>query len=131
MMVWIGVDCIHCLNYERLVGVPLRGDDVSYFFAPVRLGKLDFYTLAVIMGYIGLVLAGWDRRTGLTGWDRGGMEGPELAGAGLGAPSLAIEVRRAEGSGVCHQFIQCFRGRRVSVSVQQNNHNTLHTNPNC
>ena len=47
------------------------------------------------MGEIGLLIAGWDRRTG---WDGGGMEVPMLAVV-KGAPSLSIEVRRATGSG--------------------------------
>ena len=33
------------------------------------------------------------------GWDRGGMEGPVLAGAGLGAPPLALEGRREVSGG--------------------------------
>ena len=32
-------------------------------------------------------------------WDGGGMDGLTLAGAGTGAPALALEGRRAEGSG--------------------------------
>ena len=44
-----------------------------------------FYALA------GFLLSGWD---GWTGWDVGGMEGQTLAGAGTGAPPLALEGRR-------------------------------------
>ena len=62
---------------------------------------------------------------------QGGMEGPTLPGNRSGAPPLSIEVRRVEVSGGCHQFYRCCRGRGLFLSVQQNNHNTLHTNPNC
>ena len=82
------------------------------------------------MGEIGLLLAGWDRRTRRTGWGGGGMEEPEVAGSGSGAMPLDIEVRRAAGSDGCHQFHRCCRGRILFVSVLKNNHNTLHTNPN-
>ena len=44
------------------------------------------------------------------GWDRGGMEGPALAGAGTGEPPLAIEERRAAGSGGWHKLRRCFKG---------------------
>ena len=40
-------------------------------------------------------------------WDVGGMEGPTLAGAGTGAPPLALERRRAVGSGGWQQFFWC------------------------
>ena len=90
-------------------------------------GEIVFYVMVGIMVEIGLLLAG---RDGRTGWDGSGMEGPTLAGAGLGAPLLSLEVRQAVGSGDYHQFHQCYRGRGVFVSVKQNNHNTLHTNPN-
>ena len=82
------------------------------------------------MGEIGLLLAGWDRRTGWNGWDGGGMEEPEVAGSGSGVTQLALEVRREAGSGGCHQFHRCCRGRILFVSVLKNNHNTLHTNSN-
>ena len=59
------------------------------------------------------------------------MEGPALAGARLRAPPLAFEVQRAGVSSSCNQFHRCCRGCVVFVSVQQNNHNMLHTNPNC
>ena len=82
------------------------------------------------MGEIGSLLTGWDGRTGQTRWDGGGMEVPVLEGARLGVLTLDIDVRRAEQSGGCHQFHRCCRGRGVFVSVHQNNHNTLHKNPN-
>ena len=48
------------------------------------------------MGETGLLMAISDRRTGWTGWGRGGMEGSEIAGSRLGARPLALEVRWAE-----------------------------------
>ena len=86
------------------------------------------------MGEIGLLMSGWDRKTGrnrLAGQGGGGVEGPEVAGSGLGAPSFDIELPRATGSGDCHHFYRCYRGEKVFVSVKQNNHNTLNTNQNC
>ena len=59
--------------WEACCGVPFRGDSGSYRFDSVRLKKLAFYALAVIMGEIGLLLAGWDGQTGRTGWDGGGI----------------------------------------------------------
>ena len=129
-MGWIGMDCIHQLHYVRLFGFPFRGDTESYQFTPVCSEKLDFYALAGIMGEIGLLLAGWDGRTGHTRWDGGGMEVPSVGLIGFEAPPLDLGVRRAVGSGGCHQFHQCCRGGRVFVSVQQNNHNVLNQNPN-
>ena len=82
------------------------------------------------MGEIGLLLAGWDRRTGRNGWDGGSMEGPSVAGAGLGVLPLALDVRLAAGRGSCHHFHWCCRGHGLFVSVQKKIHNTLHTNPN-
>ena len=73
--------------------------------------------LAGIMGEIGLLLARWDIRNKRTRWDEGGMEGPVLAGNGLGAPPLDLEVRRAAVRDSCHQFHRCCRGRGVFVSV--------------
>ena len=64
-------------------------------FSPVLSKKLDFYTMAGILGDIGLLLAGWD---GQTGWDRGRMEGPKLEGARSGSLPLSLEARTA-GSG--------------------------------
>ena len=43
-------------------------------------------------------------------WDGGGMEGPELAGAGTGAPPFALEGRRVVGSGGWYQLCQCCKG---------------------
>ena len=75
------------------------------------------------MGEIVLLLDVWDRRIGRTRWDGGGMEGPALLGAGSGAPTFAIDVRRTAGSGGCHHFHLCCRGNGVF--------NIWHTNPNC
>ena len=75
------------------------------------------------MGEIGFLLAAWDKRNRWVGWYRGGMEGP-------GSISLALEVRWAAESGRCHHFHWYFRGRGVFDSLQKNNYNTLHTNPN-
>ena len=52
------------------------------------------------MGEIGLLFAGWDKRTVHTRWDGGGMEVLELAVAGPKAPPFALEVRRLKGSDV-------------------------------
>ena len=41
-----------------------------------------------------------------------------LVGAGLGAPPLDIDMRQAAGSGICHQFHWCCRGRGVFLLVQ-------------
>ena len=79
---WIGINCIHRLNYRRLVGVTFRGGAGSYWFAPVCSEKLAFYAIAGILGEIGLMLSGWDGQNRRTGWDWGRMEGPALAGNG-------------------------------------------------
>ena len=80
------------------------------------------------MGEIRLLMVGWDGRTGCGG---GVIEGPTVADSGLRVLPLALEVQRTVGSGGCHNFHWCCRGRRVFVSVQKKYHNTLHTNPNC
>ena len=76
------MDFIHWVYYRRLVGVTFRGYAGSYRFTPVCSEKLAFYALAGRMGEIGLLLDGWDGRTRRNGWDGGGMETPELEGAG-------------------------------------------------
>ena len=53
------------------------------------------------------------------------MEGTEVSGTGSEAPPLALGVRQAAVSGVCHQFNWCCKGGGLFVSVQHNNHNTL------
>ena len=50
ILVCIGMDFIHHLNYVRLVMVPLRRDSGYYWFALVIANKLDFDALADIMG---------------------------------------------------------------------------------
>ena len=45
-----------------------------------------------------------------TGVGRGWDEGPTLAGAGTVAPPLALEGRRAAGSGGWHQLRRCCKG---------------------
>ena len=81
----------------------------------VRSDKLYFYALNGKMGEIGLLLAGkdrrtrqtrWDRQTGKTGWDKGGTERPTVVGARLGDPPLSLELQRVMGSGDCHHFHQ-------------------------
>ena len=57
--------------WEDFGGFSFSGDAGLYRFAPVFSNKLAFYVLYSIMGETGLLLAGWDGRTG---WDRGGME---------------------------------------------------------
>ena len=81
------------------------------------------------MEEIGLPLDVWDRRTGRTGWDGGGMEGSVIAGARFVSSPFDLGVRRATRSGGCHHSHWCCRGQKVFLSVQQNNHNILHTNP--
>ena len=93
--------------------------------------KIGFYALVGRMGEIVLLLAVWDIRIGRTRWDGGGVEGKALAGAGLGAPALDIEVWQTAGSGGYHHFHWCCRGGGLFVSVQKNNHNIRQTNPNC
>ena len=95
------------------------------------IGSLQFTRRNLKMGEIGLLLVGWDGQTRRTRWDRGRMEGPALSDNVLGAPPLALEVRRVAGSDSCQKFHQCCRGRRVFVPVQQDNHNMLHTNLDC
>ena len=68
--------------WEDFGGVSFSGDAGLYRFAPVCSNKLAFYALDSIMGEIGLLLDGWDGRTRRNGWDGGGMETPELEGAG-------------------------------------------------
>ena len=53
-----------------------------------------------------------------------------LAGAGTGAPPLALEGWWAVGSGGCRQLLRSRKGRGVFVSEQQNNTNKLQTNRN-
>ena len=75
-------------------------------------------------------------RTGLMGrryqkrLDEGNAGGPMIAGNRLGVPPLALEVRWEAGSGSYHLFHWCYKGRRIFLLVQKNNHNMLHTNPN-
>ena len=76
------------------------------------LGETGFYAL------YGLILAGWDGWIGWDGggtgvgqgWDGSGMEGLTLAGAGTGAPPLALEGWRAMVSGGWHQLRWCCKG---------------------
>ena len=70
-------------------------------------------------------------QTGRTSRDKGKTKGAAVVGARSGAAPLDLEVRRVVGSSCCHQFHWRSGGRRVFVSVQQNNNNALHTNPNC
>ena len=72
-----------------------------------------------------------DRTRAGQGQGRGSMEVSPVTAYGLGNPPLVFEVRRVMGSGVWHNFHWCCRGRKLFVSVQQNNNNTLHTNLNC
>ena len=71
---------------------------------------------------------------GLLGWSRheeGRTKVATVAGVILGAAPLALEVRQVTGSGGCHHFRRRCGGHLVSVSVQNNNNNGLHTNLNC
>ena len=64
------MDCIHRLNYGRLIGgFPSEEMLDLNLFATVLSEKLDFYALAGIMGETGLLM---DWRDGRTGWDGGG-----------------------------------------------------------
>ena len=62
-------------------------------------GNTGFYAL------YGYCMDGMDRTDGLYGTlVRRGWDGPMLAGAGTGAPTLAIEGRRAVGNGGWYQL---------------------------
>ena len=63
--------------------------------------------------------------------DRDGMEVPKVEGDRLGAPPLALEVRRVTVIDACHHFHQSCGESGLFVLVQQNNNNTLHTNTEC
>ena len=58
------------------------------------------------------------------------MEGPTLAGAKTRAPPLALEGRRAAGSGkrCLAPIASILQGRGVFLSEQHNNINRLHKN---
>ena len=58
-----------------------------------------------------------DRRSDLTGQDDDGAIGLRGAGDISVAPLLAIEVRRAAGSGGCHQFFGVIGGAEYFVSA--------------
>ena len=75
-----------------LVGVPFRGDTGLYWFTSFCSEKLAFYALAGRIGEIGLLLSVWDIWTRQTRQDGCSMEGLALAGDGLGAQPLALEV---------------------------------------
>ena len=72
-------------------------------------------------------------RSGQDKWterNKVGIEGPNVAVAGLVAPPLALKVRKVAGSGGCHQLHRQFGGSGVFLSVGENINNMLHTNPN-
>ena len=58
-----------------------------------------------------------DGLEGMARMGQGRAGGSAVAGDGLRAPTLALEVRRAVESGGCHQFHWCCRGCGVFVSV--------------
>ena len=58
------------------------------------------------------------------------QNGSATIGAGTGAPPLALEGRRAVGSGVCRQLLRSCERRGVFVSEQNNNTNRMQTNWN-
>ena len=89
-------------------------------------GKNGFYALGRwLVTYCKGHTDGLDGMLVVRGWD-----GPTLAGAGTGAPPLALEGRRAVGSVGCRQLLRLYKGRGVFVSEQQNNTNRLQTNRN-
>ena len=53
-----------------------------------------------------------------------------IEGSGSRVPPLALNVRQVVESGGLRQFHRCYKGHLLFVSVRQNNHNRLHTNPN-
>ena len=61
------MNCIHRLDYGRIVG-GFPSEDNLYCTGLLWFDKrkLDFYTLASIMGEIGLIISGWDGRTDQT-----------------------------------------------------------------
>ena len=64
-------------------------------------------------------------------WDRDGMEGPTLVGSGMGAPPLALEGRRAVGSGGWHQLRRCCKGAEYlcrSIKIIQTDCKKIGTN---
>ena len=73
-----------------------------YHIGWIVSGNTGFYVLA---GY-------WlDETNGMDGTLMGrGWDGPALAGAGTGAPPLALEGRRAVVSGGWHQLCRCCKG---------------------
>ena len=59
------------------------------------------------------------------------MERPMVSCARSVFPPLDLELRQVAVFVICHNFHWCCKGRRVFVSVQQNNNITLHTNSKC
>ena len=148
--IFLGVPCENRPGRKRAVQGQNKVRDFSWRWT--RLGfMVSIYILRCGRGIIKFIVL--IRTLGsLNVWDKldckyrpdwpNGSEGPGWTGQGRaggstvacdrsGAPTVVLEVRRTTGSGGCHQFHQYYMGRRVFLSVQQSNHNTLHTNPNC
>ena len=81
-----------------------------------RIGWIVSYGMDYISKHwplcAGWFATGWIGRMDWMGrwWDIGGMEGLTLAGAGTGAPPLALEGQRAVESGGWHQLHRCCKG---------------------
>ena len=80
--------------------VSFRGDTRSYRFAPVCSDKLAFYVLGDIMGEIGLLLAGLDRKPDVIGVGRGWYGG--------------TNVRKAMDQERHHFLLRCDRRREAA-----------------
>ena len=76
-----GRSCSGILDWYFLVD-SLGEASGLYRFDPFCSEKLAFNAMAGIMGEIGLLLAGWYRRTRQTGCYGGGVEGSAVAGSG-------------------------------------------------
>ena len=76
--------------------------DGLYRIGWIISGNTGFYALA---GYWLDGTDGLDRKLSGRGWD-----GPTLAGAGMRAPPLALEGRRAAGSFGWHKLCRCCKG---------------------
>ena len=91
------MDFSHQMHFGTFSGFLFREHSELYRFAPVCLKKLGSYALAVMMEKLACCwldgMYGPDRPDGM-GWDRVGMEGTVLVGAGSGAPPLALEVQQ-------------------------------------
>ena len=75
---------------------------ISAGFVSYRLDRIRKHWFYALAGYWLDGADGLDGKLVGQGWD-----GPTLAGAGTGAPPLALEGQRAVGSGGWHQLRRC------------------------